>query len=96
MRKYYISHVHSYERATTMEKQLMHFCKEKAGFVITHTRLLSWVDEIRQRQREIKQAAPRIKEVEISLSKACFGEGYSSIRIGEGYITLESVKGEEM
>lgn len=97
MAKYYIRHIHTYGRATSMEKQLMHFCKEKVGFVLSEDRLLAWVEQIRDRQREIRKNAPRIKPVEISISRTVFGaDGYSSIRIGEGYVGLDIVKGEEL
>lgn len=96
-KKYYIRHVHTYERACTMEKQLMHFCKEKVGFVMSEMRLFRWIQEIHERQSEIKKAAPRIKTVDISTNENMFRkEGISSIRIGEGYIGLDIVKGEEL
>lgn len=96
MRKYYIRHVHSYERATAMEKQLMLFCRNKVGFVMTEERLWRWIDEIRTEHDRIKAAAPRIKSVDISVNRAFDSNALISIRIGEGYIGLDVVKGEEM
>lgn len=94
--KYYIRHIHTYERACTMEKQLMAFAKEKVGFVMTERRLFEWILQIRDRQMEIRAAAPRIKPVDITPTQAPFGDKqYRSIRIGEGYIGLDVVKGEE-
>ena len=93
--KYYIRHAHIYERATTMEKQLFAFCKDKVGIVMTEERLWRWIDEIRTEHDRIKAAAPRIKAVDISVNRAFGSSALSSIRIGEGYIGLDVVKGEE-
>lgn len=93
--KYYIRHAHTYERAVTMEKQLFAFCKDKVGIVMTEERLWRWIDEIRQEHDRIKAAAPRIKAVDISVNRAFGSSALSSIRIGEGYIGLDVVKGEE-
>ncbi len=94
--KYYIRHAHTYEHAaTTMEKQLFAFCKDKVGIVMTEERLWRWIDEIRQEHDRIKAAAPRIKAVDISVNRAFGSSALSSIRIGEGYIGLDVVKGEE-
>ncbi len=95
--KYYIRHVHTYARECTMEKMLMRFCKEKVGFVMSEMRLFRWVQEIREHQAWIKQGAPRMKTVDISINADLFREeGISSIRIGEGYVGLDVVKGEEL
>lgn len=96
MTKYHIRHAHTYERATSMEKQLFAFCKAKVGFVMSEQRLWRWIDEIRQEQDRIKAAAPRIKSVEVSVNRAFNSSALSSIRIGEGYIGLDLIIGEEL
>jgi hypothetical protein len=97
MTKYYIRHAHTYGygRATSMEKQLFAFCRAKVGIVMSERRLQQWIDEIRQEQDRIKAATPRIKAVDISVNRAFGSSALSSIRIGEGYIGLDVVKGEE-
>ena len=93
--KYYIRHAHTYGRAVSMEQQLFAFCKNKVGVVMTEERLWRWIDEIRQEHDRIKAASPRIKSVDISVNRAFNGSALSSIRIGEGYIGLDVIKGEE-
>lgn len=95
MRRYYIRHVHTYERSTSMEKQLVAFCKEKVGIVMSEERLHRWVSEIRKEQERIRNAAARIKAVDITCNQAFGSDALSSIRIGESYIGLDLIKGEE-
>ena len=98
-RKYYIRHVHSEARASAMEKELMKFCQQKVGFVMSENRLFAWSEEIRSLRNDLKRANPRIKEVEIRLEynpRSKRGDmELSYIKVGEGYIGLDVVKGEE-
>lgn len=94
--KYFIRHIHTYERARSMERQLMAFCRQKLGYVMTEQRLHEWVGEIRAEHDRIKKEEKRIQPAEIIFHGESFhGHGSSYITVGEGYIGLDEVKGEE-
>lgn len=92
MQQYIIQSPYSASGATTMERLLCDFFRALENYIIDEDSIHKLIDDARGKQKDILEARPRLRQVEIHRSNSSFGDNIF-IQFGQCSVLLKRVAG---